>query len=134
MKLDVFDQRILAALQRDGALTNGALAEIVRLSASQCSRRRAALEGAGVIEGYHARLNAAKLGFAMRVIVRVTLRAHTKEDHLRFSKWLDLQAEVKAAFSDSSVSRIWPCTAPLGCARMACKVGPPPRPMDPPRP
>ena len=101
MKLDVFDQRILAALQRDGALTNGALAEIVLLSASQCSRRRAALEGAGVIEGYHARLNAAKLGFAMRVIVRVTLRAHTKEDHLRFSKWLDLQAEVKAAFSVS---------------------------------
>ena len=101
MKLDIYDRRILEALQRDGALTNGALSEIVRLSPSQCSRRRAALEGAGAIEGYHARLDAAKLGFAMRVIVRIGLRTHTREDHLNFSRWLEDQPEVKSAFSVS---------------------------------
>lgn len=101
MQLDQFDRRILTALQRDGSLTNGALSEIVRLSPSQCSRRRAALEAAGIITGYHARLNAAKLGFTMRVIVRVTLRAQTRDDHIHFSEWLDRQPEVKAAFSVS---------------------------------
>ena len=40
--LDQYDRRILAALQKNGALTNGALSEIVRLSPSQCSRRRLA--------------------------------------------------------------------------------------------
>lgn len=99
--LDQFDRRILTALQKDGSLTNGALSEIVRLSPSQCSRRRASLEAAGLITGYHARLNAAKLGFAMRVIVRVTLRAQTRHDHIDFSDWLDRQPEVKAAFSVS---------------------------------
>ncbi|MDX5350083.1 MAG: Lrp/AsnC family transcriptional regulator, partial [Paracoccaceae bacterium] len=54
--MDRFDTAILTALQRDGALTNAALAERVGLSASQVSRRRAALEAAGIIEGYSARL------------------------------------------------------------------------------
>ena len=51
MELDSFDIALLAALQRDGSMTNAALADIVNLSPSQCSRRRAALEQAGVIEG-----------------------------------------------------------------------------------
>ena len=49
MRMDQFDLAILDALQHDGALTNAALGEIVHLSASQCSRRRAALEQAGLI-------------------------------------------------------------------------------------
>ena len=64
--MDRFDNAILAALQRDGALSNAALAQVVGLSASQISRRRAALEEAGVIEGYAARLSAAKLGHGFR--------------------------------------------------------------------
>jgi DNA-binding Lrp family transcriptional regulator len=50
--LDVFDWRLLEALQQDASLTNGALAERVGLSASQVSRRRQALEAAGVVRGY----------------------------------------------------------------------------------
>lgn len=49
---DRYDRLILEALQKDGALTNAQLSERVNLSASQCSRRRLALEAAGVIEGY----------------------------------------------------------------------------------
>ena len=73
MELDRFDLGILAALQRDGALTNAALSGLVNLSASQCSRRRAALEEAGVIEGYSVRLNAGKLQRALLIFVEVTL-------------------------------------------------------------
>ncbi|MGV8987225.1 MAG: AsnC family transcriptional regulator [Cypionkella sp.] len=39
IQLDSFDLSMLAALQRDGAMTNDALSEIVNLSAAQCSRR-----------------------------------------------------------------------------------------------
>ena len=52
--MDEFDRKLLDALQQDGRLTNNELADRVGLSASQCSRRRAALEQAGVIESYHA--------------------------------------------------------------------------------
>lgn len=101
MTVDAFDRKILDALQKDGALTNAALAEKVNLSASQCSRRRAALEEAGLIEGYRARLNPKKLGLGLRAFVRVNLRAHRKEDDVNLSRWLLDQPEVLQAFSVS---------------------------------
>jgi DNA-binding Lrp family transcriptional regulator len=101
MELDHFDIAILGALQRDGAMTNAALAEVVNLSASQCSRRRAALEQSGVIEGYAARLNAIKLGFGLRAIIRVNLSSHgqTKEDD--FARFVASHAQIRSAFSVS---------------------------------
>jgi DNA-binding Lrp family transcriptional regulator len=100
-ELDHFDIAILVALQRDGAMTNAALAEVVNLSASQCSRRRAALEQAGVIEGYAARLNAIKLGYGLRAIIRVNLSSHgqTKEDD--FARFVASHAQIRSAFSVS---------------------------------
>ncbi len=56
--LDPFDIKLLSALQRDASLTNAALSELVHLSPSQCSRRRSALEQAGLIRGYRAMLDA----------------------------------------------------------------------------
>ena len=55
--LDDFDRRLLAALQDDARLTNAELGERVGLSASQCSRRRMALERDGLIRGYRADLS-----------------------------------------------------------------------------
>lgn len=101
MQLDRFDIAILVALQRDGATTNAALAEIVNLSASQCSRRRAALEAAGVIEGYSARLNAAKLGFGLRAIIRVNLSSHGQGKESDFARFVASQPQIRSAFSVS---------------------------------
>ena len=101
MPLDAFDRHILDALQRDGSLTNSALSEIVNLSPSQCSRRRASLEEAGFIKGYHARLHARKLGFSLRAMVRISLRAHGGDDHESFARWLDRQPQVQSAFTVS---------------------------------
>ena len=50
MELDALDLRILDELQRDGALTNVALARRVHLSPSPCLARVKALEAAGVID------------------------------------------------------------------------------------
>ncbi|MFC3630993.1 Lrp/AsnC family transcriptional regulator [Paracoccus angustae] len=101
LKLDSFDIAILTALQRDGALTNAALAEIVKLSPSQCSRRRAALEEAGVIEGYSARLGAAKLGYGLRAIIRVNLSSHGQRKEDDFARFVATHPQIRSAFSVS---------------------------------
>ncbi len=51
LSLDAIDRRILAALQRDGRLTNVQLAEELGLSPSPCLRRVRLLEEAGIIGG-----------------------------------------------------------------------------------
>lgn len=100
-RIDGYDRAILNALQLDGAMTNAALAEVVNLSPSQCSRRRAALEEAGLIEGYSARLSATKLGFGLRAVVRVNLKDHGKTADAEFGRFLDAAPEVISAFSVS---------------------------------
>jgi len=67
------DRRILEILQREGRLTNLELAERVSLSPSACLRRVRALEESGVIRGYVALLDAARLGLGLRAFVTVKL-------------------------------------------------------------
>lgn len=101
MDLDSFDCAILNALQRDASLTNAALAEVVNLSASQCSRRRSALEAAGLIEGYGARLDRAALGYGLKAITRVNLHAHNATADGEFARFLGGHHQVRAAYSVS---------------------------------
>ena len=77
--LDGFDCRLLAALQADGRLSNIALAERVGLSPSQCARRRARLEMGGLIVGYHATVDTARLGLPVVAFVQVTLDRHSPD-------------------------------------------------------
>ena len=97
--LDSYDIRILDALQADGALGNNALADIVHLSPSQCSRRRAALENAGIIERYRACLDADVLGLKLHAIVRLNMTQHDQSAAETLSNWLSTQSEIQSAFS-----------------------------------
>ncbi len=99
--LDSFDITILAALQRDASLTNAALSERINLSASQCSRRRSALEKAGYIRGYRAELDARKLGYAIEAFTRVTLAAHSETTADDFKTYLAAMTEVHQAHAVS---------------------------------
>ncbi|WP_412480384.1 Lrp/AsnC ligand binding domain-containing protein [Azonexus sp. IMCC34839] len=72
-KLDQIDLAILAALQADGRITNVALARQVGLSATPCLERVKALESAGLIAGYVARLSAPALGLGLTVFVQISL-------------------------------------------------------------
>ena len=101
LRIDRADAAILNALQQDATLTNAQLAERVHLSASQCSRRRAAMEAAGLITGYGARVDADMLGFGMRAITRINLRSHGQEQESSFAAFLALHDEVRAAHSVS---------------------------------
>jgi DNA-binding Lrp family transcriptional regulator len=93
--VDVFDQKILAALERDGALTSAALAERVGLSASACHRRVKALEAAGVIEGYAAILSETALGRGSTVFVAVTLEDQRRETMAKFERAVAQCREVQ---------------------------------------
>ena len=97
--MDDFDIKLLRALQDDGRLTNYDLAELVGLSASQCSRRRSALEDAGVIGSYHAALSAHAVGLDVIVFVQVTLATHSPDNSKRFVRLIDGLEEVQEAYS-----------------------------------
>lgn len=87
--LDAIDRRLLAELQDEGRVTNVELAQRVGLTAPPCLRRVRALEEEGVIKGYHAELDASKLGFAITVFALVSLKSQAEEslrqfeDHMR---------------------------------------------------
>jgi DNA-binding Lrp family transcriptional regulator len=97
--MDNFDIKLLAALQDDGRLTNNELGDKVGLSASQCSRRRAALEQEGVIEGYHAALSPTALGLAVLAFVQVRLATHSPDNSKRFRDLVARTAEVQEAYA-----------------------------------
>lgn len=80
--LDKFDIALLEALQQNCRTSNAALGEKVGLSASAVSRRIDALEKAGVVRGYHARLSNKALDHAMTAIVHISLSG-------QFQKTLD---------------------------------------------
>ena len=97
--MDEFDIRLLNALQEDGRLTNNELADRIGLSASQCSRRRAALEESGVIESYHAVLAAEAVGLDVLVFIQVGLATHSPDSAQAFVRLIDDIEEVQEAFS-----------------------------------
>ena len=71
--LDKIDARILRALQADGRISNLKLAEAVHLSPTAVLERVKRLTRDGVILGYEARLNPAKLGAGLMVFIEVLL-------------------------------------------------------------
>jgi len=95
LKLDRFDQRILAALQRDGSLSNQQLAEEVGLSPSPCSRRVQKLEEAGVIRDRTVRLNPKALGLDLTVLVQISMDRHTPERFEHFESTVAGYEEVQ---------------------------------------
>jgi len=82
--LDRIDRKILRILQAEGRLTNHALAERVALSPSACLARTRRLERAGVIEGYHARLDPFALGIGLVLYAEVTLSGSRADETARF--------------------------------------------------
>ncbi len=83
-KLDRIDIKILAELQKNGNITNANLANAVGLSPSPCLQRVKRLESSGVISGYGAHLNLAKLTTTVTVFTEVMLQDHRREDFIRF--------------------------------------------------
>ncbi len=79
-RLDPIDRKILSELQGDGRMTNVELARRVGISAPPCLRRVRSLEEAGLIHGYHARVNARELGFEVQVFAMVGLDSQAEAE------------------------------------------------------
>jgi Lrp/AsnC family leucine-responsive transcriptional regulator len=77
MTLDAVDRRILAVLQAQGRCTYDELAGQVGLSASAALRRVRRLEESGVITGYAALIEPARVGLGLTAYLNVRLTKHT---------------------------------------------------------
>lgn len=73
--LDRIDRRLIALLLDNARATAFTLAEAIGRSATAVARRQRALEEAGVITGYAARLNLAQLGCETTVHIKMTLES-----------------------------------------------------------
>jgi DNA-binding Lrp family transcriptional regulator len=78
MRLDRYDRAILAALQKNGRISNVRLAAAVNLSESACLRRVRALEESGMIDRYVALVSQAEAGLPGNVFVHIGL--HREEE------------------------------------------------------
>nr|WP_170614335.1 Lrp/AsnC family transcriptional regulator [uncultured Ruegeria sp.] len=79
MSIDSTDRKILAALQRNGRMSNAELSEQVNLSPSACHRRVQRLEVEGYIRNYVALLDARKMNVPTTVFVEITLQGQAEE-------------------------------------------------------
>ena len=98
MILDRIDKSILVSLQRNGRVSNVNLAEAVGLSEAACLRRVRALERAGYITGYAARVNASKLGLGSNVFVEITLHQEQQRDLQAFEAAVACVPEVMECY------------------------------------
>ena len=74
-RLDLVDWRLLELLQEDARLTFAELGRRVSLSSPAVAERVRRLEQVGVLTGYHAEVDVAKLGFPMQAVIRIIARA-----------------------------------------------------------
>lgn len=95
IRIDAIGRNILQQLSRDGRISNLELAERVGLSPSACLRRVQELERSGVIKGYRAVIDPAKLGLTFLAYVTVGLSSHTKASQIGFEAAMVEAPEVR---------------------------------------
>jgi Lrp/AsnC family transcriptional regulator, leucine-responsive regulatory protein len=99
MKLDRLDARILAELQHDGRRAVVEVAERIGLSGTPCARRIRQLEQQGVIQGYTAILDPARLGLGVQAFIEIKVERHTDESIAQFRRELEALEEVVSCYA-----------------------------------
>ncbi|HUN76059.1 MAG TPA: Lrp/AsnC family transcriptional regulator [Steroidobacteraceae bacterium] len=99
MRLDRLDVRILEELQKDGRRPVVELAERIGLSGTPCARRIRQLEQSGVIQGYTAVVDPARLGHSIQAFVQVKLERHTDENVAQFRRELESLDAIVACYA-----------------------------------
>jgi len=83
-KIDRTDLKILDILQRNGRITNTALAKEIKISPPPTLERVKKLEKNGVIRKFVALVNPSSVGIGTHTFVEVMLRGHTRENVEQF--------------------------------------------------
>lgn len=73
LELDAIAWKILEALQQNARMSFAELGRKIGLSTPAVAERVRRLEEAGIITGYHAAVDTAKVGVPIRVLVRLTI-------------------------------------------------------------
>ncbi|AOH86222.1 transcriptional regulator [Sphingomonas panacis] len=102
--MNLTDSKILAQLRRDSGLTSEQLGAKIGLSGSAAHRRVKALEEAGAILGYRAKLSLAARGNPSTVFVNVTLTDQRQATMMAFESALDETDQVAEAYLMSGAS------------------------------
>lgn len=102
-RIDEIDARILQLLQERGRIKRNEVAEDVGLSLPSVSERMRKLEQRGVIDGYHAVVNARRVGFDILAFIRVMVDSSKHYDGFveRARKLSEVQ-EVHSITGDGS--------------------------------
>jgi len=82
--LDNTDKRILAELSQNSRITMKELGEKVHLTGQAASSRVAKLEDNGVIEGYTIKINQAKLGHSVHIMLNIYTKSEYHQPYLSF--------------------------------------------------
>ena len=96
--LDRTDRTLVELLQRDGRMSNKALAAAAGIAPSTCSERVQRLRDAGVFRGFHADVDPAALGIGLQALVIVRLRRHAEDLVMRFWEHTEEMPEVRAVY------------------------------------
>ncbi|HJV06758.1 MAG TPA: Lrp/AsnC family transcriptional regulator [Chromobacteriaceae bacterium] len=72
--MDKYDRKILLALHANARMRFAELARQVNLSAPAVAERVEKLERAGVITGYHAAIDTARVGLPIRCLIELTVK------------------------------------------------------------
>lgn len=96
--LSARDKRVLAELVRDGRLSWRDLARRIGLSDTPTIRRVRALETAGIIRGYAAIVDEAKIGRPISVFISVSLERQDQVDLERFEAVISASPLVRSCY------------------------------------
>ncbi|NWD07595.1 Lrp/AsnC family transcriptional regulator [Pseudomonas gingeri] len=77
--MDKYDRLILGALLENGRASFAELARKVNLSAPAVAERVAKLESSGVIRGYQAKVDMAKIGLPIQCVIELRLNQHGRQ-------------------------------------------------------
>jgi Lrp/AsnC family leucine-responsive transcriptional regulator len=98
ISLDEIDLKIVAILEENSKKGTKELAQEVGLSVTPTFERIRRLERRGVIKGYVAKIDQAKIGRNLLVFCQVSLKTHTTELLENFEKQVVELSEVEACF------------------------------------
>ena len=106
--MDSTDRRILAALQSDARVPNAQIAKQIGMVPSGTHERIRKLEESGVIQGYHARLNAKTIGLSLLafVFVRSAERIGTTSTSKRLAEIPEVQEVHHVAGEDCYLVKV----------------------------
>lgn len=104
--LDETGWRILHELQQNARLSFSELGQRVGLSSPAVTERVRRMEDTGIITGYRAEINTAKVGFPITAIIRVSAPGDCKQFNAAVSAFPDVLECYRVAGEDSAILKV----------------------------